>query len=429
MKTKEMIERIYGRSQTLCLTLCAMMFASNALADSPLSYFLNKDATHFSYDSSTQTYTLLADVDLGAEFEIDKDYKFDLRGHQFSLWYSDGATGSDYTLEFHNTASNVGNIFSDCIGGGFVIGSGVKMGLITRVGVRYLEVQSGGMVSGAGLVCDETATSQSDMQSYCSVFLMDGCQVVLQPGAKIGQQGLEDGYNYQHYMNTLKSLYGINWGGWVDMTRKFLPEGYIFVGPDADGYYTVAPRFEEVVKDEKEFDIDTRTSPRNVELASEIFPFAHRVNGWGAGSAEQATITYTFNGGASQTLGSYADEDAAVWKPAKNGTYVFTHQPGGLTSTFNVQIPTVTLLSAQQRYPWNGWLDYTYSLEGLSSDKTYELVAKMTVGGVTKAATNELTSAEATDGNHAGKVNLNDYFSADAVDRSSKLKLQLLEVK
>ena len=85
--------------------------------------------------------------------------------------------------------------------------------------------------------------------------------------------------------------------------------------------------------------LDTREN-RAITDVDEIMPFAHSATGWDAGSAANATITYTFNGGASQTLGTYADTDVATWSPTENGTYVFTHTPGSdITATFNVRLP------------------------------------------------------------------------------------------
>ena len=432
MKTKEMIERICGRSQTLCLTLCAMMFAGNALADPELSTFLDSRTSDFSYDSSTKTYTLLRDVNFGEDFGIGQNYRFDLNGHSLSIHYGDGGTGTgEYTVEFQNSAAKRADVSLSCFGGSFIFGNGVRLGQSNmRCGVKRLVFKSGSSAKSSGLVLvGGLGGGWSDLFYECDWSLLTGAEIILEPGVKVSQEGLEQILSRisEDARESFSSSYGITWGGVVDVLRNYLPDGCVFIGPDADGYYTVTPRFEEVVKDEKEFDIDTRTSPRNVELASEILPFAHRVNGWGAGSATNATITYTFNGGAAQTLGSYADEDAAVWKPAKNGTYVFTHQPGGLTSTFNVQIPTVTLLSAQQRYPWNNIVDYKYELNGLMSDKTYKLAVELTAKGTTKGVTNDVTTK--VDGTYTGTVDALPLLGTTGVDKNGSIELKLLIVK
>ena len=162
-----------------------------------------------------------------------------------------------------------------------------------------------------------------------------------------------------------------------------------------------------------------------VESMDDILPLAHSVNAWGATSAApKATITYTFNGGEPQTLGSYSDDDPPAEWPVRNGTYVFTHQPGNLTMTVTVNMPIVKLLSVQQRYPWNGIVDYTYMLDGLSSDKTYKLAVEMTVDGETKATTNDLTTIAT--GDYSGTLNAAELFP-DKYGTKGKLKLSVLK--
>ena len=120
-----------------------------------------------------------------------------------------------------------------------------------------------------------------------------------------------------------------------------VPEGCTLVGPDANGCYLVKapPKPFLLSMSEIGLGVDLRES-RTITDVDEIQPFAHSKTGWGAGSASTATITYQKDAGAAQTLGTYADSDPlAVWSPTKNGTYVFTHTPGNLTATFNVNFP------------------------------------------------------------------------------------------
>ena len=173
--------------------------------------------------------------------------------------------------------------------------------------------------------------------------------------------------------------------------------------------------------------IDFSPSPRTITSDDDLLPFAHSKTGWSAGSAAQATITYQINEGEPQMLGRYADGDVATWSPTKNGTYVFTHAPGNLTATFAVQKPAVSLLTAQQRYPWNNILDYTYMVSNLRPKVSYKLGIDLTMNGVTKSVTNELTTV--ADGTYNGTINLADHFSDGTKDPAGKMDLTLVETK
>lgn len=88
--------------------------------------------------------------------------------------------------------------------------------------------------------------------------------------------------------------------------------------------------------------------------------------------------------------------------------------------------PEINLISAAQRYPWNGIVDYTYSLTDCSSSATYKLAVGLTAGGVTKVSTNDLTTV--ADGNYTGTIDAATLFP-NTVDKAGKVKLQLIEVQ
>lgn len=66
---------------------------------------------------------------------------------------------------------------------------------------------------------------------------------------------------------------------------------------------------------------------------------------WGkVAEAAGVTVTYQFNGGATQTLASGTTEATLDWMPEQFGTYTFTHEPGNLTATIVVKTPTQVAL-------------------------------------------------------------------------------------
>lgn len=128
----------------------------------------------------------------------------------------------------------------------------------------------------------------------------------------------------------------------------------------------------------------------------------------GAKIHEDLILYYTFSS-------DYIPAGASLLGPDADGYYTVVKPQ-----------PEINLISAQQRYPWNGILDYTYSLTDCSSSATYKLAVGLTVSGVTKSVTNELTTV--ANGNYAGTINAATLFP-NMVDKASKIKLQLIEVQ
>ena len=172
----------------------------------------------------------------------------------------------------------------------------------------------------------------------------------------------------------------------------------------AETFYPVFEKMpvvlEEVAEsDELTLSVDTRTNRTAEKGVAQNF--AYSLTAWGA-TAEQgaATVTYTHNGGPSQTLGSYtpAIAETATWLPEKSGTYVFTHQPGGLTATFAVpQKPTITVESVRQQYPFNK-VNVQYLIDDLDPSATYSVALKSVVDGITNAV--NIADLPATEGSH-----------------------------
>lgn len=77
------------------------------------------------------------------------------------------------------------------------------------------------------------------------------------------------------------------------------------------------------------------------DFAAVARPVACSTDAWGSATAQsEATVTVAYEGGAPVTLGTTSGV-SLEWTPTKAGTYVFTHEPGGL-------IGTVRLLSPDQ---------------------------------------------------------------------------------
>ena len=99
----------------------------------------------------------------------------------------------------------------------------------------------------------------------------------------------------------------------------------------------------------------------------------------------------------------------------------------GLLSVYGTDsTPSVVLVSAAQRYPWNNVVDYTYALSNCNASKTYKLAVGLTVGGVTKVSTNDLTTV--SDGNYTGTIDAATLFP-NMFDKAGKINLQLIEAK
>lgn len=84
----------------------------------------------------------------------------------------------------------------------------------------------------------------------------------------------------------------------------------------------------------------------------------------------------------------------------------------------------VSVGTPQQRYPWNGKMDIPYTLAGMDAAKTYQLVTTLTVGGATKAVTNEL--GQVTDGNYTTTVDCAALFGTAVAQETATVKLAVL---
>ena len=85
---------------------------------------------------------------------------------------------------------------------------------------------------------------------------------------------------------------------------------------------------------------------------------------------------------------------------------------------------TVEITQVANRYPWNGKLDVAYSLAGLVSGKSYQLVTAVTVGGTTRAVTNGLGSV--TDGGYTNTVDCTALFGTAVAKETASVKLSVL---
>lgn len=94
------------------------------------------------------------------------------------------------------------------------------------------------------------------------------------------------------------------------------------------------------------------------------------------------------------------------------------------TATAAMAEASVSLGTPQQRYPWNGKMDIPYTLAGTDAAKTYQLVTTLTVGGATKAVTNEL--GQVSDGNYATTVDCAALFGTAVAQETATVKLAVL---
>ena len=85
----------------------------------------------------------------------------------------------------------------------------------------------------------------------------------------------------------------------------------------------------------------------------------------------------------------------------------------------------VSVGTPQQRYPWNGKMDIPYTLTGMDAEKTYQLVTTLTVGGATKAVTNEL--GQVADGNYTTTVDCAALFGTAVSNQTATVKLAVLD--
>lgn len=141
-----------------------------------------------------------------------------------------------------------------------------------------------------------------------------------------------------------------------------------------------------VSTDDYEFTIDTRTERTVVAGSTESFTIPDEA--WKAAGGNPVTVTYTKDGGAAQTLGTYKQGDKVEWTPIYGGTYVFTFGSSEYQASFHVdKTPGIFITSAKQRWPWNGMVDIGYFVEGLDSEKEYTATFHVTCKGETKSFT------------------------------------------
>ena len=133
--------------------------------------------------------------------------------------------------------------------------------------------------------------------------------------------------------------------------------------------------------------------------------------GW-TESAKSTSVTYTAN--------PYCTSRSCSSKSSGSPTAATT-----LYAVFR-KLPSVTLISAAQRYPWGTAVDYTYSLADTDSTKAYKLAVELTLGGVTKSVTNELEAVE-NDVAYTQSVELSGLFANGTKDPEGKIDLTLIE--
>ena len=370
------------------------------------------------YDSSTGVYTLTGDFSV---YTISgQDAKVDLNGHSFAF------SGLSSNLELLNSSSTRAQVTINGSGLGeagktLVIGSGVDLlKLLSKTEKVFvggtMKLCEGSRCYFEGIACVDK--HNDDARTYFQVIFYETANVIVEPGAMLKQ-----------YVDPNEAQSQADWYTWYNkegfadlcVQEGWVPESYELQGPDSDGYYLVGakPMPEVVSEAELSFSADVATGTRTVEKGV-AQNFAYSLTAWGA-TAEQAaaTVTYTYNGGASQTLGSYtpAIAETATWLPEKSGTYVFTHQPGGLTATIVVpQKPTIIVESVRQQYPFNK-VDVQYLIEELDPSATYSVELKSVVDGVTNAV--NIADLPATEGSH--KVT----FDADVAPGLQNLKKKI----
>lgn len=96
----------------------------------------------------------------------------------------------------------------------------------------------------------------------------------------------------------------------------------------------------------------------------------------------------------------------------------------GLFGSLLAEDPSITITRVQQRYPWNGKVDFAYTLANLEGASDFKLVTSVTANGQTKAVTNALDSA-VTSGDYTGVVDCEALFG-ELIDPNASLTLKLL---
>lgn len=96
----------------------------------------------------------------------------------------------------------------------------------------------------------------------------------------------------------------------------------------------------------------------------------------------------------------------------------------GLFGSLLAADPSITITRVQQRYPWNGKVDFAYTLADLEGASDFKLVTSVTAKGQTKAVTNVLDSA-VTSGDYTGVVDCEALFG-ELIDPNASLTLKLL---
>jgi len=130
---------------------------------------------------------------------------------------------------------------------------------------------------------------------------------------------------------------------------------------------------------------------------------------WSEDAGEGAVAVVSVNG---QAISEASGSGTVDWTPEFNGTYVLTHKVmvGGeqIGETFSAKFkvthlsgPEITDVTAQQRYPWNGMVDISYTVENVGAEEFVLFVSAVdqTTGitNVAKAVTGDIAY---TNGQH-----------------------------
>ena len=333
------VGRLICKLQVVALVVSLGGFAHAADA------FMESGGCSYTYDEATGIYKLQGDF-WGTEEMPTCDLKIDLNGHSFGYNTHDGHGYLNTKLELINTAQTgaavecgwTPDVFD---GGELIIGEGVRVsfGLVFMdggpswwgaEGNSTLRICKGAYFKKWGPVMGPDMDWPKE--EYNTMYWDEKASIIVEEGAYIWKYD-----KYEGFFETDVSFYD-------SVTLfNFMPSDCILSEPDADGFCLVRkpPQDVAISTSSLTFSGDVATGARSISDCGTTETFTHSVNAWGEAAAQStATVTFSLNGGAAQTLGTYADAATATWSPTKSGEYLFTHTPGsGITARFFVNLP------------------------------------------------------------------------------------------
>ncbi|MCQ2478487.1 MAG: hypothetical protein MJ091_04660 [Clostridia bacterium] len=171
-------------------------------------------------------------------------------------------------------------------------------------------------------------------------------------------------------------------------------------------------------------------------------------------SAEHCTVSLakeTAKGGgqlmtdtpANEVLGSTADGTGAwkfvSWTDDATGKIVSTdpyYKPaqvegrnvdGSYTAHFKYDPPPITALSAEQRSPWNGYTDITYTLAKIDPEKKYKVIAEVELEGGDTETFTLFEDKNCANGTFTGLIDLDEEFTTPIESGVANITLKLYE--